>query len=113
MNTKVIKDWVDALRSGEYSQCQGQLTDGNNYCCLGVLCEILNKTNPDIITKSDISYNHCTFTLPNAVVEFVGLSSSNPSIKYQTEDRSLSSLNDRYKLTFNQIADLIEESFLK
>jgi hypothetical protein len=60
-NTEIIKEWVDALRSGEYDQGQGCLTqyqDFNNakgefgewerlakprFCCLGVLCDIAEK----------------------------------------------------------------------
>lgn len=29
--------WIAALRSGRYRQCQGSLHDDGAYCCLGVL----------------------------------------------------------------------------
>ncbi len=32
--------WLEALRSGEYKQCQSTLTDGIGFCCLGVLANI-------------------------------------------------------------------------
>lgn len=45
MNEDIIKKWVAALRSGEYRQAVGKLVRGNrhgrNYCCLGVLEQIL------------------------------------------------------------------------
>ena len=35
-----IQKWLEALRSGDYQQCQQQLTDGRGYCCLGVYAVI-------------------------------------------------------------------------
>ena len=46
LNKKLAHKWVDALESGEYNQCQGQLckynpvTDEDAFCCLGVLCVV-------------------------------------------------------------------------
>lgn len=41
--TKEIKNkWLEALRSGKYKKGSGRLRDEkNNYCCLGVLCDIM------------------------------------------------------------------------
>lgn len=33
--------WVEALRSGKYSQTCGALRDAEGYCCLGVLSELV------------------------------------------------------------------------
>jgi len=35
--------WLNALRSGEYSQTYGTLKGGAGYCCLGVLCHVANE----------------------------------------------------------------------
>lgn len=40
MNQEVKQKWVEALRSGKYKQGQGYLRKGDNYCCLGVLCDL-------------------------------------------------------------------------
>jgi hypothetical protein len=40
MDAQLKKKWIDALRSGEYPQARGALTDGEGFCCLGVLCKI-------------------------------------------------------------------------
>lgn len=40
MNQEIKQKWVEALRSGKYKQGQGYLRKGNNYCCLGVLCDL-------------------------------------------------------------------------
>jgi hypothetical protein len=34
------QEWIQALRSGEYQQCQGTLTNNIGYCCLGVWAKI-------------------------------------------------------------------------
>lgn len=47
MNPEIKKKWVEALRSGEYEQTEGQLRVDDEkgkpvgYCCLGVLCEVM------------------------------------------------------------------------
>ena len=45
MDTKLVKNWIDAMESGDYPQTTGSLkyTDAvgdSSYCCLGVLIEI-------------------------------------------------------------------------
>ena len=39
------KKWIDALRSGQYEQCQGQLKCRDRHCCLGVLAEVHGKVS--------------------------------------------------------------------
>lgn len=41
MRPKVKKEWIAALRSGDYRQGRGQLrSEDNSFCCLGVLCNL-------------------------------------------------------------------------
>lgn len=42
MNRKRVKEWSDALLSGEYAQGRYRLfnEEENGYCCWGVLCEL-------------------------------------------------------------------------
>jgi hypothetical protein len=40
MNPEVKARWVAALRSGEYLQGTSTLRIGDQFCCLGVLCDI-------------------------------------------------------------------------
>jgi len=44
MHPEIKQMWVDALRSGDFKQGQGQLLENHYYCCLGVLCEITRQT---------------------------------------------------------------------
>lgn len=43
MNPEIKAEWVAALRSGEYRQTKRQLRYGDNFCCLGVLCDLRAK----------------------------------------------------------------------
>lgn len=40
---RVKQLWLDALRSGEYSQAIGYLQTPEGHCCLGVLCDVAVK----------------------------------------------------------------------
>jgi hypothetical protein len=119
-NEEVIGRWVDALRSGEYSQGKGALCEFNksnySYCCLGVLCELAKQDG--IVVKKEIlycngysegyaSYNGSSGTLPQDVITWAGLPSGNPI----TWAGFLTNLND-YGMSFTEIADVIEEEFL-
>jgi hypothetical protein len=49
MNKELKDRWVAALRGGDYEQGDGSLCADNSgklsYCCLGVLCDIVNPHN--------------------------------------------------------------------
>lgn len=127
MNPEVKAKWLEALRSGKYTQGQAVLKVYENgkptYCCLGVLCDI----NPDLgewkdegdstyrnktrlradtfrMSDSDIpnalSYGYAY--IPHAMHELTGLDEAAQS--------ELANLNDDRKLSFAEIADWIEEN---
>ena len=115
LNKDNVRKWVAALRSGQYKQGDSCLymRGVERYCCLGVACEISGVVrhaqdpgfyfDPDNI--SDIACNY----LPKAVQAWLGVEEQNPIIggQYAT------TLNDQQEKTFLQIADLIEEHWLK
>ena len=132
-NTENIKKWVDALRSGAYEQGQGALATPNGdsvkYCCLGVACEISGVATKEVLNTSEgvayrIRYDSEGSLLPLAVSDWLGLDESNPTIGGE----ALTAHNDgahegcpygdcgqkviRAK-TFVEIADLIEEAYLR
>ena len=52
MNNNLRKRWVAALRSGEYEQGKERLrSGGDEYCCLGVLCDIV--INDSLLNGTD------------------------------------------------------------
>jgi hypothetical protein len=100
MNKETRDKWIAALRSGRYAQGKGMLRDVDNYCCLGVLCDISG-----LGEWSGNSYvaNHDSraFLLPVVVRDTSGLSEGRMG--------ELSSMNDRGS-AFSEIADYIERT---
>jgi hypothetical protein len=99
MLNELAKEWVAALRSGEFVQGIGCLNMDNKLCCLGVACEVYRKHKPDFEYTGQSGY------LPGEVRDALGLASDNGS---SYDEDTLVSLNDSKNLTFHEIADVIE-----
>jgi hypothetical protein len=114
MNPEWKAKWVEALRSDKYRQVQGRLRDvnGNGFCCLGVLCDIVDPTQWEIrgYLKAEKyfhgidDYGKKWDMLPNSVAVAVGLEGGDPVLgggraTYWNDDKDYS---------FDQIADIIE-----
>lgn len=99
MKPEIKKQWIEALRSGDYHQCHGALIepDGENlsYCCLGVLTDLAAKTGLVEVTidkagtvswldSSDLEPDNWIEmddgVLPPPVIDWAGLGSDNPVI---------------------------------
>jgi hypothetical protein len=108
MNPQIKQKWVDALRSGEYQQGQYCLRTDNEFCCLGVLCDLYGKENNVewnlVNDDGNYEFQEQPELLPLFVVEWAGVENDNPEIC----ETSLAELNDG-ESTFNEIADLIEK----
>lgn len=101
------KKWVAALRSGEFRQGKYQLCCGEQYCCLGVLCEIAIRNGVDVrISEHDgcKRYDSLEYDLSERVMKWAGLASRGGCYG----DDSLVADNDCYNKSFSQIADIIE-----
>lgn len=123
------KQWVADLRSGKFEQCYKVLCRDGKYCCLGVAIQRFIKpvyygdavifgeeSNKDVdgpgveyLTsgvrdKLDLSDSQGRFHVSDAVrgklLEF--------DVKLEANVCYLTTLNDRFNLTFSQIADIIE-----
>ena len=109
MNKEAKQKWIEALRSGMYTQgkCSLKNTD-NNYCCLGVLVEVFEKHyGLKFDQKINASYNAMEFgsfgsvaAPPELVIDWIKLLP-----KHQT---LLMNLNDKHGCSFAGIADLLE-----
>jgi len=42
MDAELKEKWIEALRSGKYEQGRGFLRRKDKYCCLGVLCDLID-----------------------------------------------------------------------
>ena len=128
MNQEIKEKWIQALKSGEYEQCQGFLriinTKGElEYCCLGVLCDIYAKENNiewkdnmygeeySVLSTDIVECNE----LPEEVAAWAGCFKQDPSVIVKDtllnhEDKySLTYLNDTLDMTFEQISNFIEQ----
>ena len=122
LKPKVKKAWVAALRSGNYDQTENYLRVGNNYCCLGVLCDL---GSGKWRKPTEMEFNsHClpdTAKIYCPVGGFVGgpekdIGTMPPTTVIEasgiTKDdmSALTELNDT-GCSFDEIADFIEEHF--
>ncbi len=113
MNPDVKKLWVDALKSGDYHQTYGVLRhpDGQGkfeHCCLGVLCELYAKAGR--VEWDGVSRISRSSTLPLAVQSWAGLDLCDPIVDNTGHKGRLVYKNDMYKLTFPEIAELIDKA---
>lgn len=109
MNADVKKEWCAKLRSGTYDQGRGQLRLRNEYCCLGVLC--------DIAAKHGIGYwdedvfhtkgSEDASVLPPAVCQWAGIG-LDPDIGRGTLSAHNDGVGKLEPHSFAEIADLIE-----
>lgn len=113
MNPTIKQRWVEELRSGKYQQGKGHLRDsGEMYCCLGVLCDIIEpgawKLDPG---QTDV-YMHGKGheTLPSDTVLTMAGLPGRDSAYYDEVIDVLVTMNDTYNNTFSEIADWIEEN---
>ena len=102
MSTEKRLQWLTALRSGSYKQGKHYLHNGDNFCCLGVLCH-LNKDRFDVTQTGTVTrYDGCYQLLPSVLREELGLD-------IETLDE-LVSMNDGGK-SFTEIANYLEKYF--
>lgn len=128
MKPEIKEMWVNALRSGEYTQGLHQLTANNRFCCLGVLCDIARKCGVVELREGkdiqgierlfygtpeefSIPYQHhvdgCARynVLPKSVMEWSGLNENNPELNIQDDDEDWRN-NGPYPV---QVAELNDE----
>ena len=104
--------WVAALRSGNYKQGLGALHKGDEFCCLGVLCELAAHAgvvlDVQLWESGRTTYDRNWHGLPPSVQKWSGTRSMDG--EYDSEEHTLSTLNDSEK-SFEHIADVIEENW--
>lgn len=128
MNPEVKRRWVQALRSGRYTQGTGRLRSvADEFCCLGVLCDLKDPDGwrwnndgrswhygDDFDIESDVG-------LPPEVVAWAGLADHDFPTSPEVRGAQLAEWNDgrtddhdyhHPQLTLSEIADLIEHSNL-
>lgn len=116
------KDWVTALRSGEYKQGQCSLRNTDNaYCCLGVAADVCGLFVPLLSLQESHNYFYYGDTTKDAdslvlnkdIMDYYGLTTSsgiysNSDFYENFTHTSLVIDNDNNRLSFVQIANIIE-----
>lgn len=103
---EIAKKWVENLENGSYEQGVGLLRQNDEFCCLGVLCDMAVKAGiipPANKVASTWFYDGEAEILPTLVREWVGLISPNGNFG----GSCLSEMNDNEK-TFAEIAEFIK-----
>ena len=103
------KKWVEALRSGKYSQTTKKLQDEKGFCCLGVACKVYEQETGNKLPVDEYGNfeEHTLMRKYNCVREWIGLSVADGYFEKSYTTHNLASLNDRGK-SFSEIADIIE-----
>lgn len=110
--------WIEALESGDYTQCREKLTDGTGYCCLGVAGVALGFEVSTEYDGDDVSYeiDGNSGYLGCQVQRMLGFQTRIPSPiggptrnDWDSEPMSFVSINDQLRWSFDQIADLLRE----
>ena len=109
-------EWLAALRSGKYKQGRMYLRDNNdNYCCLGIACEVAGVESEIKQVSYDTLqahfYQSSAMSLDKNIQRYYGLRSGIGDPVNRNKLITLSDLNDLKKLTFSQIADIIEDNW--
>jgi hypothetical protein len=114
MNKEIKARWVEALRSGNYEQGRYNLRQNNQFCCLGVLCDVVkDEVGCNWLPSQDHFSNLYKFDeadeiLPIVVAEYADLQVS-PRLEIATGVVEIANLNDSAEYSFEQLADLIEQ----
>jgi hypothetical protein len=105
---ELVQKWIDALRSGNYQQgCYMLRSLNDKFCCLGVLCDIVDPTRwtTDLPVFPDrYHFAGNIGTLPDDVINSVGIS--------MLFEGDLMTLNDNQGNSFTEIADYLETRLL-
>jgi len=117
INRENIQKWINALRSGEFQWGRSQLRRGDGYCCLGVACEIYRREHPETSWVDDFfdavgeSRETC---LPTKVSEWLGVIGPDVTLYLDDGRRTTATYcNDDLKLSFDEIANAIESTYLR
>lgn len=117
MNQRVLKLWIKALRSNIYNQGHNYLRRKNKFCCLGVLVDLYIKEHNlewhYAVGSIDNLYEFgsSSSTLPAKVIQWAGLSCSDPVVYHDGFRYTLSLLNDCHCMSFNKIAKILRDNY--
>jgi len=110
MNAEFKAKWVEALRSGRYLQGHQRLRRGDTYCCLGVLCDLIDPARWEKENKDSPTSGYLWYIGEGQGYSVEYLSDNSLAVVKLTDaqQRKLARMNDLSK-SFQEIADYIEK----
>lgn len=110
MKNELKKRWISALRSGKYKQTSEYLCDDRGWCCLGVLCDLVDSSRWSEVDEDEHTYARSyRFDYNTIEREFPDYDWLNDIGLDLNIARYLAASNDEGE-SFNTLADFIEES---
>ena len=127
MYERVKRMWVARLRAEGNQQCTGFFKKGDRFCVLGLLCQLYIEDTGEAswegsyltLFDSSVSKWYGGSAVPSQVAKWAGFprhranwgDGIGESLRFRHEGRDyyLATLNDEVELTFDQLADLIDE----
>jgi len=117
MDNEVSKDlrnkWVEALRSGKYTQTKGCLKNEKGFCYLGVACDVAGLTwIPHFSDGFPLEWSVNTLDEEgNSESSWLGLPSNLRNVLglSHAQECTLSNMNDHDDSSFAKLADVIEK----
>lgn len=108
MKKKCLKEWVKALRSGDYLGTSGALRNEVGYCPLGVLCDLskLAVWEPEPNSKKFQYLGQINY-LPKEVAKWAGMSDQ----ERKEVTAYMIAYTDSQRLSLSEIADLLLEKY--
>jgi hypothetical protein len=101
--SKELKEaWIKALRSGEYKQGKRWLKKDDKFCCLGVLCDVIDGTKWSK-SGSELFEGECYGNAGYSYLPWF----ENIHLTEKLQDE-LTTQNDKLDKNFHEIADYIE-----
>jgi len=121
MNKNKAFKLAEALESGKYKQGQGWLNKNNQFCCLGVACEINNVPKIEDVKPDQMKYDHSLIGISGPIAKkLTGFSTKDGSfikpIKVRRKSGrlrtyvSLMGMNDE-GLSFKFIAKILRKHY--
>ena len=113
MKLEIKRKWIEALRSGVYKQCSGVFYDGECFCAMGVLYDII-KDDVGGHWDDDCYYvidEIVSARIPEIVKHYLEIYYNVVILKYPVNfgtSKTIYQLNDDNNLSFLEIASLIE-----
>lgn len=107
MQSKLKQRWIDALTSGEYKQANNYLCFNSGFCCLGVLCDLVDNSKwaSDTMHRNEVKYDFGDEGSSTCFPEPMWL--KNVGLSYDIANE-LANMNDN-GFSFAEIAKVIEE----